>query len=68
MLQRTNKGTAGMGGRGKNIAKSERGTVTGNRKRKTGGGKTLARPSTPRANQKRNQTEWAKRREMANRY
>jgi hypothetical protein len=63
------KRTAGMGGRGgKDAPKKLRGTVTPRRKRKTGGGKTLERPSPPKANQRRNQREWSKKKAMRTRY
>jgi hypothetical protein len=66
-MQQRFKGAAGMGARGKNKPAQRQGP-TAKRKRKTGGGQTLERPSTPRANQRRNQTEWAKKRKMAERY
>lgn len=68
MLQRS-KGTAGMGSRGKNAPKRQAGTATAKRKRNTGRGKTLSRPSgSARANQKRNQKEWSKKKAMQTRY
>ena len=63
------KGAAGMGARGsKNQPARLRGKTTAKRKRNTGGGQTLEKPSTPRANQRRNQQEWAKKRKMQTRY
>ena len=69
MVQQRFKGQAGMGSRGKNQRKSRQDKVSPRRKRKTGGGATLEKPSdNPRWNQKRNQNEWAKKRRMRTRY
>jgi hypothetical protein len=67
-MQTRFKGAAGAGSRGKNQPARTRGKVTPKRKRNTGGGQTLEKPSTPRANQKRNQAEWAKKKKMQTRY
>jgi hypothetical protein len=69
MVQQRFKGQAGMGGRGKNQRRTRQDKVTPRRKRKTGGGVTLEKPSDkPRWNQKRNQTEWEKKKKMKTRY
>lgn len=68
-MQQRFKGSAGMGARGtgKNMPRRQT-KPTAKRQRKTGGGQTLERPSTPRANQRRNQRQWSKKKKMATRY
>jgi hypothetical protein len=69
MAQQRFKGQAGVGGRGKNQRTTRQDKVTPRRKRKTGGGVTLEKPSdNPRFNQRRNQTEGAKKKRMKTRY
>ena len=68
-MQQRFKGQAGMGSRGKNQLKARQTKVTPKRKRKTGGGATLARASAKtRDNQKRNQKQWHAKKRMATRY
>ena len=66
---RRSKGAAGMGARGSKNKSARVGAGGANkRKRNTGGGATLDRPSSPRANQGRNQKQWAKKKKTAQRY
>lgn len=68
MPHEQNKGMAGMGG-GKNKPKNRQDNATSKRSRKTGGGANLTTPAkSARANQKRNQKEWAAAREMSLHY
>jgi hypothetical protein len=77
MVQPKNKGQAGMGGRGKNKPKHRQDQATARKARpptlrgegKNKEGAQLTRPArNPRANQKRNQSEWHQARRMRSRY
>ena len=69
MAHERHKGEAGMGGRGKDVARNRQSKATAKRKRNPGPSATLTKPSPkPRTNQRRNQREWSTEKTMRRRY
>jgi hypothetical protein len=74
MAQIRNKGQAGMGGRGKNLARYREDVGTPKRERNLRGahekgGGTLSRPANePRKDTKRNQDQWHQQERQRSRY
>ena len=69
MPNERNKGQGGMGGKGKNQPRNRQDKATRKKAKNIGGPANLTKPSkSPKANQKRNQKEWASKKKMAGKY